>query len=294
MRGSRPKLSLDFTSSDLVSGLKSPSVLLLSPLKIRVRDEFNPRGRHTNQEEAFNEDRLLELGESLKRDGILSPLLVSQDDDGEYWLIAGERRLRAARLVNLNEVPVILKDEQNSYRIALIENLQRENLNAVDETFGILQLLAQETGLDQDELPAALRQAARKDAEDPHELGKRLRSYGNHSLDAWARHRLSFLRLSQQELDVIRSRMASWRNIIELVRLPEGEDRAVLLNRIVQDNLSLKQISAEVDSLLGKKAVSPEFKQLFKGIKPERVAALPEEKRAEAHALLRKLQELLG
>ncbi|WP_235514310.1 ParB/RepB/Spo0J family partition protein [Deinococcus sp. Leaf326] len=294
MRGTRPKLSLDFTSSDLVSGLKSPSVLLLSPLKIRVRDEFNPRGRHTNQEEAFSEDRLLDLGESLRRDGVLSPLLVSQDAEGEYWLIAGERRLRAARLVNLNEVPVILKDEQNSYRIALIENLQRENLNAVDETFGVLQLLAQETGLDQDELPAALRQAARKDAEDPHELGKKLRSYGNHSLDAWARHRLNFLRLSSLELDAIRSRLAPWRNIIELVRLPEGNDRKLLLDKITQDALSLKQISAEVNSILGKKTVSPEFKQLFKGINPERVAALPDDKRAEARALLQKLQEILS
>ena len=84
---------------------------------------------------------------------------MSQAAEGTYGLIAGERRLRAARLVGLTTMPVMLKTEQDAARLALVENLQRQNLNPVDETFGVFRLLSVETGLALDELPAALRAA---------------------------------------------------------------------------------------------------------------------------------------
>ena len=82
----------------------------------------------------FNEDALLELADSIKQFGIIQPLVVQKQDD-YYEIIAGERRWRAAKLAGLKEVPVIIKNytEQERVEIALIENIQREDLNPIEE-----------------------------------------------------------------------------------------------------------------------------------------------------------------
>ena len=84
------------------------------------------------------------LVQSVKTDGILQPLLVRPLGEEKYELVAGERRYRAAKEVGLTEVPVIIGDltQQQALRVALVENLQREDLNPVEETEGILQLLS--------------------------------------------------------------------------------------------------------------------------------------------------------
>ena len=100
----------------------------------------------------FDEDALLELAESIKQFGVLQPLLVQQKDD-YYEIIAGERRWRAAKLANLKEVPVIIKKltEQEVVEISLIENIQRENLNPIEEAIAYKRLLI-EFNLKQDEV----------------------------------------------------------------------------------------------------------------------------------------------
>ena len=100
----------------------------------------------------FDEDALLELAESIKQFGVLQPLLVQQKDD-YYEIIAGERRWRAAKLANLKEVPVIIKKltEQEVVEISLIENIQRENLNPIEEAIAYKRLLT-EFNLKQDEV----------------------------------------------------------------------------------------------------------------------------------------------
>ena len=100
----------------------------------------------------FDEDALLELSESIKQFGVLQPLLV-QDKKGYYEIIAGERRWRAAKLAGLKEVPVIIKDltDQEVVEIALIENIQRENLNPIEEAIAYKRLLT-EFNLKQDEV----------------------------------------------------------------------------------------------------------------------------------------------
>ena len=100
----------------------------------------------------FDEDALLELSESVKQYGILQPLLVS-DKKGYYEIIAGERRWRAAKLAGLKEVPVIVKEfsEQELVEISLIENIQREDLNAVEEAMAYKRLM-DEFHLKQDEI----------------------------------------------------------------------------------------------------------------------------------------------
>ena len=100
----------------------------------------------------FDEDALVELADSIKQFGIIQPIIVQKKDD-YYEIIAGERRWRAAKLAGLKEVPVIVKEftEQEAVEIALIENIQRENLNPIEEAMAYKRLLT-EFNLKQDEV----------------------------------------------------------------------------------------------------------------------------------------------
>ncbi len=100
----------------------------------------------------FDEDSLLELAESIKQFGLLQPILV-QDRKTYYEIIAGERRWRAAKMAGLKEVPVIIKDltDQEIVEISLIENIQREDLNPIEEALAYKRLLT-EFNLKQDEV----------------------------------------------------------------------------------------------------------------------------------------------
>lgn len=100
----------------------------------------------------FDEDALVELSESIKQFGILQPLLVQKKDD-YYEIIAGERRWRAAKLAGIKEVPVIIREfsDQEVVEISLIENIQRENLNPIEEAMAYRRLM-DEFHLKQDEI----------------------------------------------------------------------------------------------------------------------------------------------
>ena len=100
----------------------------------------------------FDEDALLELSESIKQFGVIQPLIV-QDRKTYYEIIAGERRWRAAKMAGLKEVPVIIKNytEQEIMEISLIENIQREDLNPIEEALAYKKLLT-EFNLKQDEV----------------------------------------------------------------------------------------------------------------------------------------------
>jgi ParB family chromosome partitioning protein len=100
----------------------------------------------------FDEDKLLELSESIRQYGVIQPILV-QKRDNYYEIVAGERRWRAAKMAGLKEVPVIIKEftEQEIVEISIIENVQREDLNAMEEAMGYQRLLEQ-FNLKQDEV----------------------------------------------------------------------------------------------------------------------------------------------
>lgn len=91
----------------------------------------------------FSEETLNELADSIREHGVLQPLLVRPLPGGSYQLVAGERRWRASRMAGLQEVPVVIRemDEEQAMEIALIENLQREDLNAIEEATGYKQLM---------------------------------------------------------------------------------------------------------------------------------------------------------
>ena len=100
----------------------------------------------------FDEQKLNELASSIAEHGLIQPILVSPLSNGRYQLVAGERRWRASRMAGLSEIPVVVKQltEKEKKEIALIENLQREDLNPIETAYGI-QALIDEYGLTQDQ-----------------------------------------------------------------------------------------------------------------------------------------------
>ncbi len=91
----------------------------------------------------FDDEKLLELADSIKQNGVITPILVHEAENGYYSIIAGERRWRAAKLAGLKTIPAIIKksDDLKIYELSLIENLQREDLNPVEEALGYQKLM---------------------------------------------------------------------------------------------------------------------------------------------------------
>lgn len=121
------------------------------PVEMKVKiSKVGPNREQPRKQ--FNEDALMELADSIKQFGILQPLLV-QEKNGFYEIIAGERRWRAAKIAGLKEVPVIVKDytDLEIVEIALIENIQREDLNPIEEALAYKRLI-NEFELKQDEV----------------------------------------------------------------------------------------------------------------------------------------------
>lgn len=126
-------------------GAGGPAILSLD--KIRANPN-QPR-------KTFAPAALDELAETIKKNGVLMPILVEESDDGGYIVIAGERRLRAAKIAGLNEIPAIIKKfgPEESFLISIIENLQREDLNPIEEAMAFRQLM-DISGLNQDGVAA--------------------------------------------------------------------------------------------------------------------------------------------
>ncbi|NCC87512.1 MAG: ParB/RepB/Spo0J family partition protein [Clostridia bacterium] len=123
-----------------------------SAVKLRL-NEIEPNKEQPRK--TFDEKALGELAQSIERNGVLQPLLVRPMHDGSYQLVAGERRWRASRIAGLVEVPVVIKEmtDEQAMEIALVENLQREDLNPIEEAEG-LKLLIDSYGLTQEDVAA--------------------------------------------------------------------------------------------------------------------------------------------
>lgn len=111
-----------------------------SAVKLKIMDIEPNRDQ---PRKIFDEDALAELADSIAKHGVIQPLLVRPMPDGSYQLVAGERRWRASRMASLTEVPVVIKElsDDEAMALALIENLQREDLNAIEEAQGIKALM---------------------------------------------------------------------------------------------------------------------------------------------------------
>ena len=175
----------------------------------------------------FDEDALAELAQSIGTHGVLQPLLVRPLADGSYQLVAGERRWRASRMAGLTEVPVIIREMSDSEatELALVENLQREDLNPVEEARGF-QLLMDTYDLTQE-------QAAER-------VGKSRPAVTN---------ALRLLVLPESILSMLEDGALSAGHARALLALPEKDDAIALANEIVRDGLSVRETERRVKLL---------------------------------------------
>lgn len=136
-------------NSSVILPVDENSVVLLPIEKLKA-SVYQPR-------KAFDEEKLNELASSIKEHGLLEPLLVKKSQDDLYEIICGERRYRACKLANLSSIPCLIRDdlELNGYAVALIENIQREDLNPV-EMANAFSLMLNECNLTQEELAKTL------------------------------------------------------------------------------------------------------------------------------------------
>ena len=183
----------------------------------------------------FDEESLSELSESIKSYGILNPLTVRMRG-GKYELVAGERRLRAARLAGLKEVPCMLVDVnmEGASLIALVENLQRKDLDFIEEALGINQLIIM-FGMSQEE-------AARR-------IGKSQSAVAN---------KLRLLKLPRDILDSLRENGLTERHGRALLRLTSPVEQRQALEYIVDNKLTVAATDAYIDALLTKDEEPPE------------------------------------
>jgi ParB family chromosome partitioning protein len=116
------------------------------PIDRIVPNRYQPR-------RDFDEARLQELADSIREKGVIQPVVVTDLGDGRYELVAGERRLRASKLANLHEIPVVIRDFSDADRleIALIENIQRQDLNPIEEALGYKEIM-EKLGIGQEDV----------------------------------------------------------------------------------------------------------------------------------------------
>ena len=175
----------------------------------------------------FDEDALLELAESIKQYGVLQPLLVS-DKKGYYEIIAGERRWRAAKIAGLKEIPVIVKEftEQEVVEISLIENIQREDLNPIEEAMAYKRLL-DEFHLKQDEI--AERVAKSRTA---------------------VTNSMRLLKLDEKVQQMLIDEMISAGHARAILALPDKEKQASVAARVFDEKMSVRETEKLVKTLM--------------------------------------------
>lgn len=194
------------------------------PLREIEPDKNQPR-------KDFDEAALAELADSIARHGLLQPIAVRAAAGGAYKIIAGERRWRAARMAGLSEVPVVIKDvsDAEAMELALIENLQREDLDPVEEAMGYRQLM--------DRCQLTQEQAAQK-------IGKSRSAVANS---------LRLLNLPEDVLALLKAGKLSTGHAKVLLGLPDKEMQSRAAEAVVGQNLNVRQTEA-----LCKKLTKPE------------------------------------
>lgn len=186
----------------------------------------------------FDEDSLMELADSIKQFGILQPLIVQKKKD-YYEIIAGERRWRAAKLAGIKEVPIIVKKytDQEIVEISLIENIQRENLNPIEEAMAYKRLL-EEFDLKQDEVA---------------ERVSKSRTAVTNSM--------RLLKLSERVQQMIVDDMISTGHARALLAIDDEEQQYMLANKIFDEKLSVRETEKMVKALKNPKKEVKKVKQ---------------------------------
>ena len=195
---------LDATSTDEIVEL---------PIEELRPNPYQPR-------KVFDEEKLQELADSIREHGIFQPIIVKRSSIKGYEIIAGERRVKASKMIGLDKIPAIVRDftDQQMMEIALLENLQRENLNAIEEATAYKNLL---------------------DAMDitQEELAKRLGKSRTHITNM-----IGLLNLPEEVKDMMIEEKISMSHARVLSKLENKEEIVRLANKVVEENLNVRDI----------------------------------------------------
>ncbi len=213
---SNASLTFDSFEEQIVKEEKNNSMEI--PLSEIRSNPYQPR-------KTFDEDALNELAESIKEYGIVEPIIVKKSIKG-YEIVAGERRTKAAKIAGLTSIPAIVKDftDDEMQEIALLENIQREDLNPIEEAEGISAIISAR-GLTQEEF-------AKK-------FGKS-RSY--------ITNLLGILKLPEEVKDMVKDRSISMSHARSLSKLDDQEKMIKIAKKIVKENLNVRDIEKLLSS----------------------------------------------
>ena len=261
--------------------------------EIEVVPDFNPR--RLISDDAFSEAALADLAQSIREKGVLQPVLVRRKGS-KTLLIAGERRLRAARLAGLRRIPVVVleADDQQAYEIAIIENAQRQGLDVVTETLVGFDYLARKMQMAVPEVVTYLNAVRKGRRADDHQAEQLLRAVYGTGVVAWSIRRAAILKMSPKEHECIRKGGIDAKVCAELVVLPPGEVRTSLLERAVLDRLSSEQLRVLVRAELQPKGdqdanLSARVVTLKKSL--PKLARLKGEKATRARKLIAEIEQ---
>lgn len=226
-RGLGALIPADSTQDSVAGGVRTVPVTIIVP------NPHQPRGR-------MDAEKLEELAASIKAHGLIQPLIVTERPGG-FTLIAGERRWRASQLAGLTEVPVVVKETtpQEMLELAIIENIQRADLNALEEALAYRQLM-DEFGLTQEEVAA--------------QVGKGRSTVAN---------LVRILTLPEPVQLAVLDGDISGAHARELTRLPTPEMQVNAMRQIVKLQLSRRQTITLVDNLLSEKKPQPKSKPVL-------------------------------
>lgn len=203
---------------------------------------------HDQPRKDFDEDALITLSNSIAEHGIIQPIIVSPSENGFYKIIAGERRWRAAKMAGLREIPAIVRtyEKQKAAEVAMLENLQREDLNPIEEAEGYKNLM-ENFGLTQESLSRS--------------LGKSRSAIANS---------VRILSLPQNIIDMVRNGLISEGHARTLLSIEDDAEKQRLAEEIINEKLSVRdteKIAGEkktAKKIAEKKEISPEIKEMEK------------------------------
>ncbi len=247
----------------------------------------------------FDPDKLAGLVESVKQHGILEPLLVRPLGGSAYELVAGERRYRAATEIGLTDVPIVIREMSDSeaLQIALIENLQREDLNPVEETEGILQLLAIKLQKAEPEVISLLhRMLDEAKGKVPHNvMGNFVANtiqqvFEGIALMEWqsfVSNRLPLLKLPSDILLALRKGLIAYTKAQAIARIKDESQRAEILDEAITQKFSLARIKERIAEIHAAQlttdqqlsSLKHQFEDAYRRIKKSKVWDVPQKKR---------------
>lgn len=232
----------------------------------------------------FDDKAMQELTISIRQHGILQPLLVRAIGDNRYELVAGERRYRAAKSANMEDIPVIVKElsDNDAVEIAILENLQRQDLNPIEETEAILDLLSKRLDRPRKAIISLLNKASHIDLKSADNVirtsdWKTIESVfevvGRFTPESFRSNRLPLLKLPNDVLNELRSGAIQYTKAREIAKVKDSESRQRLLSEVVANNMSLREIrerirgaKSQVSSKTVKKAAAIQSDLLIKRI----------------------------